>query len=66
MFNFWLIARVTPDTLIGVGNQIIEIFRNESIKWKPGRQRGKTVDVFLQSQIEIMKGKLEIIVFELD
>jgi hypothetical protein len=55
-----------PDTLIGVGNQIIEIFRNENIKWKPGRQMGKTVDVFLQSQIEIMKGKLEIIVFEID
>ena len=55
-----------PDTLIDVGNQIIEIFRNESIKWKPGRQMGKTVDVFLQSQIEIMKGKLEIIVFEID
>jgi len=55
-----------PDTLISVCNQIIEVFRNESIKWNPGRQRGETVDVFLQSQIEIKKGNLEIIVFEID
>lgn len=55
-----------PETLLGVGNQIIEVFRNENIKWKPGKQRGNTVDVILLSQIETLKGKFELNVLELD
>ena len=55
-----------PDALLSVGNQIIEVFRNESFKWKPGKQRGETVDVFLIFQIEVLKGKFEIIVLHLD
>ena len=49
-----------PDALLDVGNQIIEVFRNETIEWKPGKQRGKTVDVFLVFQIKALNGKFKI------
>jgi hypothetical protein len=50
-----------PENLIDVGSQIIDIFRNDSIKWNPGKQRGKAVDVFLMFEIEVKKGKFEIV-----
>jgi hypothetical protein len=50
-----------PNSLTGIGNQLIEVLRNENIKWYPGKQRGKSVDVFMLYQIEVIKGDLKII-----
>jgi hypothetical protein len=50
-----------PDDLLDVGSQSIDILRNDGIKWNPGKQRGRTVDVFIIFEISVRKGKFEII-----
>jgi len=50
-----------PSALTDVGNQIIEVLRTDSIKWNPGKQRGKSVDVFMLIQIEVTKGDFKIV-----
>lgn len=51
-----------PDELSGAGSRIIEVFRNETIKWKPGKQGGMKVDVFMILQIKVKNGMIEMIV----
>lgn len=50
-----------PKALTDIGNQIIQVLRNENIRWKPGKQRGQSVDVFMLYQIEVSNGKFNIV-----
>jgi hypothetical protein len=50
-----------PEVLTDIGNQVIEVLQKENIKWKPGKQRGKSVDVFILYKIEISNGKFSIV-----
>ena len=51
-----------PDELSEAGNQIVEVFRNGSIKWKPGIQGGVKVDVFMILKAGIKNGNIKITV----
>jgi len=50
-----------PTYLIDIGDQIIKVLRNENFKWKPGKQMGRSVDVFMLIQLEVNKGDFKIL-----
>ena len=50
-----------PNDLIDIGSQINEVLRNENFKWKPGKQRSKSVDVIMIIQLEVNEGDFKIL-----
>ena len=50
-----------PEGFANICNQAFTVFCEQLIKWVPGKQRGKNVDVFVQIQMKIKEGDIKFV-----